>query len=156
MAGLTISRVATKHDAMSTSTVSEWVAGEVRAHIARQRITGVELAKRMGASQRYVSRRLKGDTPIDVDDLVRIADALDVPVTDLLPSTVRSGRDTAGYPAASEQRTSPDHAGPAEPTTPTDHAAHAYGLAAEPTGQLLALATRHPRLMAFDPQPAKL
>lgn len=62
------------------------VAEEVRVAMARKRINGARLASVIGRSQAYLSRRLTGETAFDVDDLERIADALGVPVVDLLPS----------------------------------------------------------------------
>lgn len=42
------------------------------------------LAARIGISQAAVSARIKGKTPFDINELVRIADALDVPLETLL------------------------------------------------------------------------
>lgn len=64
------------------------VAEEVRALLARRRVSGVKLAETMGRSQAYISRRLNGETAFDLDDLAHIAAVLQVPVSDLLP---RSG-----------------------------------------------------------------
>lgn len=58
--------------------VTETVIGEVRAHLARQRLTGKQAAARMGWSQAYISRRLTGDTPFDVADLAQLGELLDV------------------------------------------------------------------------------
>lgn len=65
-------------------TLREQVAEEVRALMARRRISGVQLAKRIGKSQTYVWRRLSGETPFDVDDLEALAGALGVPATAFL------------------------------------------------------------------------
>lgn len=62
----------------------EQVAEEVRALLARRRMSGVQLAVHLGTSQGYVSRRLTAVTPFDVDDLERLAELLDVSVIDLL------------------------------------------------------------------------
>ena len=61
------------------------VAAEVRAWAARRGITQSELAEKMGVTQSWVSRRLRGGQVIDVSDLSRFAKALDVPITALLP-----------------------------------------------------------------------
>lgn len=63
----------------------EKVAEEVRALLARHRLSASELARRLGMTQRYISRRLTGETAFDVDDLERIAGILNVEVSDLLP-----------------------------------------------------------------------
>lgn len=52
------------------------VAGEIRAVMARNRVTQVALAEQLDVSHAWVSRRLSGDTAITVGDLVRIAGAL--------------------------------------------------------------------------------
>jgi transcriptional regulator with XRE-family HTH domain len=62
------------------------VAEEVRALMARRRMTGAELARRLGVSQMWISYRLNGRQPIDLDDLERIARVLGVQPLDLLRS----------------------------------------------------------------------
>lgn len=61
----------------------ESVAGEVRAHLARARLSGRQAALQLGWTQPYMSRRLTGDIPFDVADLEAIADLLGIPVTAL-------------------------------------------------------------------------
>lgn len=53
--------------------------------MGRQRATQADLAEALGKSQAYVSRRLNGEVPFDVDDLFRLAVFFDVEVTELLP-----------------------------------------------------------------------
>jgi len=67
------------------------VAEEIRALMARKRITGAALARMLDVSQMWVSYRLNGRQPIDLNDLARIADALGVGVVDLLPRDQRTG-----------------------------------------------------------------
>jgi len=57
------------------------VAGEVRAHLARQRISGRQAAVRLGWTAPYLSRRLTGEIPFNVADLEAIAHLLGIPVT---------------------------------------------------------------------------
>lgn len=45
-----------------------------------------ELADALGVSQMNVSRRLRGETPFDVDELAAVARLLGVEVVDLLPA----------------------------------------------------------------------
>jgi transcriptional regulator with XRE-family HTH domain len=59
------------------------VAANLRAELGRADISGVQLAQALGVSQAWVSRRITGSTPLDVEDLVSIADVLDVPVSRL-------------------------------------------------------------------------
>jgi DNA-binding Xre family transcriptional regulator len=70
-------------------TLSDRVAEEIRALLARRRISGRQLAESTGMSQSAVSARLTGVTAIDLDDLERIATALDVEITALLPTPAR-------------------------------------------------------------------
>jgi len=66
------------------------VAEEIRALMARQQVTGAQLAKRLGVSAAWVSYRIGTCTvSISLDDLERIADALGVTPGDLLPLDVR-------------------------------------------------------------------
>ena len=74
---------------MSTTTRSSLtirVAEEVRALMARRRMTGAEMARRLNVSQMWISYRLNGRQPIDLDDLEKIARILGVQPLDLLRS----------------------------------------------------------------------
>jgi transcriptional regulator with XRE-family HTH domain len=72
------------------STVRSLIAGEVRAELARQQISGVELARRLGGTQSYWQRRISGAHPLDVEDLAALADLLQVPVSKFWVSANRS------------------------------------------------------------------
>jgi transcriptional regulator with XRE-family HTH domain len=65
--------------------LSEHVAEEVRALLARRRMSGRELARRLHVSPNWVSLRTTGAQPINMDDLERIADVLDIEPAELLP-----------------------------------------------------------------------
>lgn len=62
------------------------VAAEVRAQLARQRLSGAAAAARLGWSQIYLWRRLSGRVAFDVNDLTALAGLLDVPVTMFFPA----------------------------------------------------------------------
>jgi len=64
--------------------VSEAIAGEFRAEMARKRITGTTLAKMLGWGQVYLSRRLTGMVPLRVGEMVKIADYLEIPLDRLM------------------------------------------------------------------------
>jgi transcriptional regulator with XRE-family HTH domain len=64
-------------------TFNESLSGEIRAAMARQGITQLDLATRAGMSQSYLSRRLTRSTPFTTDDLEQIAKALGIPLTEL-------------------------------------------------------------------------
>lgn len=54
--------------------------------MGRRRISGAALARELNVSPAWVSYRLTGTQPIDLNDLERIASVLGVDVTDLLPA----------------------------------------------------------------------
>lgn len=68
-----------------TRSLNDTVTAEVRAELGRQRMSGAELAKRLGVSGVWVSRRLSGHSPLTTDDLEAIAVILDKSVHDFLP-----------------------------------------------------------------------
>lgn len=59
-------------------------AAEIRAEMARQRLSGRELARRIGESPQWVSHRVNAVQSIDTDDIPRFADALGMSTADLL------------------------------------------------------------------------
>jgi len=61
------------------------VAQEIRAEMGRQRTTGAELARRLGVSEAYISRRLANDGTCSLGDLERIADVLGVRAARFFP-----------------------------------------------------------------------
>ena len=78
------------------------VADNLAAEMARKRVSGRSAAKALGLTQAYVARRVSGDTPLDVNDLMAFARLLGIDPAVLL-------------------RVSPGEVGPAgiEPTTST-------------------------------------
>jgi DNA-binding Xre family transcriptional regulator len=62
----------------------ERVADEVRAHMARQKLSAAKLSATVGIPKATLSRKLNGKTPFLVDELMSICDVLDVDMTDLL------------------------------------------------------------------------
>ncbi len=67
-----------------TTPATATAAAEVRAALARCRITQTALAETTGRSQSYWSRRLSGEQPMTVADLEVISALTGVPVADLL------------------------------------------------------------------------
>ena len=63
----------------------EIVAAEVRAELARRENPQSGLVGVLHMSEVSVSRRLRGETPFDINELVAVADFLGVPVASLLP-----------------------------------------------------------------------
>lgn len=71
--------------------LSELVAEEIRSWMGRRRVSGASIARQLGVSTAWVSYRLTGAQPIDLNDLQKIAAVLGVEVIDLLPPR-REGR----------------------------------------------------------------
>lgn len=63
-------------------TLSAHVATEVRAYLARRRLSASKAAKAIGWKQQYLARRLSGDVPFRVDELEALAGLLGCRVTD--------------------------------------------------------------------------
>ena len=69
---------------MTTPSPSAIASGHVRAELARRNLTRAELAEMLGVQDMWLARRLKDQVPLSIDDLVRIARALDVPLATLI------------------------------------------------------------------------
>lgn len=69
-----------------TATLSELVAEEIGAALGRRRWSQAQLARAIGKTQMWVSLRMRGIQPIDMNDLGLIANALEVGVHELMPS----------------------------------------------------------------------
>lgn len=76
----------------------ERTAEEIRVLLARRRISAAELARRTGMKQSTLARRMTGEIAFDLDDLEAISQALDVPVSALMP---------AAFPLNDRSATSP-------------------------------------------------
>ena len=63
------------------SSLRERAAGALRAEMARQKKTSVDLAHALNISQSSASRRMNGAGAIDLDEVQRWSDWLGVPVT---------------------------------------------------------------------------
>lgn len=61
------------------------VAEEVRAALGRKMLTASALAEAVNMTTSTMSQRLRGQSPFTVDELARIADALDVPIRSFFP-----------------------------------------------------------------------
>lgn len=67
-----------------SSTLIEPVLVEIKVWMARRRMNQSDLAAKLGEAQPWVSKRLSGNVGLGVDDLARIAVALDVPASEFL------------------------------------------------------------------------
>lgn len=66
-----------------TTTPSAVIGANVRAEMARRGISQTALASRLKVSQSAVSKRLRGETPFDVNELAKVARALGVSMDSL-------------------------------------------------------------------------
>jgi transcriptional regulator with XRE-family HTH domain len=79
----------TQRPAEQTGRLREQAAEEIRALLARRKMSAAKLATRMGVGQTYLSRRMTGEVPLDLDDLEIIARELNVTVAELLGTGVK-------------------------------------------------------------------
>ena len=68
---------------MDINTASRQAGGNVRAEMARKRISQATVGAHLGISQVSVSYKLSGKTPFTIDQLAAIADLLEVPLETL-------------------------------------------------------------------------
>lgn len=78
--------------------MTESVAAEVRALMARRQVSGTDLAHALDIPQTSLARRIRGRYPFDVELLAQIADYFGVPVVSFFPAQPeRGGHPTGGY-----------------------------------------------------------
>lgn len=68
------------------------VAEEVRLALTRHRISGAQLAGKIGRSQSYMSKRLRGEASFTANDVESICRVLHEDLLKLLTTAVRSMR----------------------------------------------------------------
>ena len=68
------------------------VSAEIRAELARQRISGMKLAEMMGRSQNYLAKRLRDEIPLSLNDVEDIGSALHLPAGSLVARASESIR----------------------------------------------------------------
>lgn len=69
-----------------TTGVSHTVADNVRAEMARRKVSQRAMAEALGTSQPALSRRLTGEVAFDVVELASVAQLLGMDPRDLLPT----------------------------------------------------------------------
>jgi transcriptional regulator with XRE-family HTH domain len=69
----------------TAKTLTQLVATEIKVQMARADVRQSQLAREIGKTEQWLSVRLRGRQPIDVNDLHLIATGLGVSVYDLLP-----------------------------------------------------------------------
>lgn len=79
---------------MRVNNTASFVAAEVRAEMARQGLSQQALAEKLGWRQQRLSRRILAEgsnnplIPFDIAELADVANALGIPVAQLLPQAV--------------------------------------------------------------------
>jgi len=63
------------------------VGANVRAEMARRKVSQQQIAAALNLSQAAISKRLAGVVPWDVNELVTVATALEVPLSTLLDTS---------------------------------------------------------------------
>jgi transcriptional regulator with XRE-family HTH domain len=71
-------------------TVGERTAANLRAELARRKLSGRDLAKACRWSSTTAWRRLTGEVPMTVDELAAVAEWLAIPVNELMGVEDRS------------------------------------------------------------------
>jgi transcriptional regulator with XRE-family HTH domain len=88
----------------------ETVVTSVRVLMALRRMSGVQLAERIGLSQSAFSRRMNCEMPFDADEIAQVAAVFEVPIATLFAGT---------HPGP----THPAPTGPSQPPKPKGQAA---------------------------------
>lgn len=73
---------------MPSESLAQRVGDNVRAEMARQRVTQSVMAKGLAMQQQALSRRISGRTPFNVEELHRVAEFLGVSTADLMADVV--------------------------------------------------------------------
>lgn len=68
------------------------ISEEIRASMARQRVSGAQLAVSAGLSQSYLSKRLRDEVAFTANDIEAICEVLGEDLIALLNSAVRAAR----------------------------------------------------------------
>lgn len=71
---------------MEPTATREHIAAEVRAGMARKKITQRKLAEEIGLGLPTLSRRLNGHQPFTIDELLRISQVLGIAFANFFPS----------------------------------------------------------------------
>ncbi len=69
---------------------TDLTAANLRAELARQKVSRAAVARELGVTEMWVSRRVNGQTPITVADLYAICDILQIPPSRVLPEAAAS------------------------------------------------------------------
>jgi hypothetical protein len=93
--------------AEALATTRELVAAEVRAYLGRARLNSNNLPELIGNSQSYWFRRINGDHPFDMDDLAKLSELLNVPMSAFVPDITPDTNDPDWSPLSYSKRRPP-------------------------------------------------
>lgn len=94
----------------SAKTLTQLVATEIKLQMVRSDdMKQSQLARKIGKTEQWLSVRLRGRQPIDLNDLYLIAEGLGVSVHQLMPppDVAATARTMASYPMPSSRMTQP-------------------------------------------------
>ena len=77
---------------VTAKTLTQLVATEIKVQMARADVRQSQLAREIGKTEQWLSVRLRGRQPIDVNDLALIAKGLHVGIHQLLPAPDEAAR----------------------------------------------------------------
>lgn len=80
---------------VSAKTLTQLAATEIKVQMARADVRQSQLAREIGKTEQWLSVRLRGRQPIDLNDLALIARGLHIGVYDLLPAPEVAARASA-------------------------------------------------------------
>jgi transcriptional regulator with XRE-family HTH domain len=83
---------------------NELVADKIRGRMAEQHKRQVDLAEVLGMTQQAVSKKLRGRSVWDVNELHAVADWLDTPISELLNAAVSTFRSSGSEGAPMNPR----------------------------------------------------
>lgn len=66
--------------------VNALVGELVHQYMWRNKVTQTAIANALGVGQPAIARKLRGERPFSIDELMAVAAYLDLPITDLLPN----------------------------------------------------------------------
>ncbi|AYR00921.1 hypothetical protein PP636_gp52 [Arthrobacter phage Hestia] len=76
-----------------SGTLARAVSAQVRAALARQRISVKELAARAGLTESYLGKRLRDDAPMTINDLESVCAALGEDVQAFFVAALQAAKD---------------------------------------------------------------
>jgi transcriptional regulator with XRE-family HTH domain len=84
---------------VNAKTLTQLVATEIKVQMARADVRQSQLAREIGKTEQWLSVRLRGRQPIDINDLALIAKGLSVGIHQLLPPPDEAAQAVIGSPA---------------------------------------------------------